>query len=372
MALRTRLREPGLHVVRLRCALEIFQVATHAGGIRAGQVVIAIHVTLCALHRGMRSGQRETSGRVVKIRTHPRRCVMALRTRLREPGLHMVRLRCALEIFQVATDASRICAGQVVVAIHVTLCALDRGMGSGEREACRRVVESCVIPTRRVVTLRTGLRESRLHVVRLRCALEIFQVATRAGGIRAGQVVIAIHVALCALHRGVRSGQREARRRVIESCVIPVRGVVTLRAGLRESRLYVVGIRGALEVLQVAAGASRVRAGQVVVAVYVALQALHRGVRSGQGETRRRVIKRRVVPVRRGMALLASRRESRLHVIRIGRAIEVLHVARPAICRRAHKLPVNVALRAPHIHVAPGQREFGERIVIERRHIPCT
>ena len=131
-----------------------------------------------------------------------------------------------------------------------------------------------------------------------------------------------------------------------------------------------VGIRGALEVLQVATGAGGIGAGQGVIPIHVALRALYRGVRSGQRKTRRRVIKGRVVPVSRGMALLARRGEAGLHVIRIGRAIEILHVARPAIRRRAHKLPVDVALRAGHIHVAPGQREFRESIVIERGHIP--
>ena len=46
----------------------------------------------------------------------------------------MIRIRGPLEIFQVAADASRICGGQVVVAIHVTLGALHAGVRPGQRE----------------------------------------------------------------------------------------------------------------------------------------------------------------------------------------------------------------------------------------------
>jgi len=72
----------------------------------------------------------------------------------------------------------------------------------------------------------------------------------------------------------------------------------------------VIRIRRALEILQVAAHAGRVRAGQVVVVVDVALHALDAGVRSRQGESRGRVIERRARPGGRAVALLASLRES--------------------------------------------------------------
>jgi len=71
-----------------------------------------------------------------------------------------------------------------------------------------------------------------------------------------------------------------------------------------------VGLRRTLEILQVATDASRVRTRQVVVVVDVALHALDAGVRSRQGESRGRVIKRRACPGGRAVALLASLRES--------------------------------------------------------------
>jgi len=83
------------------------------------------------------------------------------------------------------------------------------------------VIKACACPRGRVVALLAGLRKSGLHMVGLRRALEIFQVAADAGGVRARQVVVAVHVALRALHTRVRAGQREARRGMIKSCVCP-------------------------------------------------------------------------------------------------------------------------------------------------------
>ena len=70
------------------------------------------------------------------------------------------------------------------------------------------------------------------------------------------------------------------------------------------------------------------------------------------------------------MALLASRRETRLHVIRTGRLLEIRHVARRAVGCRSHKLAVRVALRASHVGVRSGQRELRKSIVVECRRIP--
>lgn len=131
-----------------------------------------------------------------------------------------------------------------------------------------------------------------------------------------------------------------------------------------------VRIGGALEILQVTTDATGICAGQVVVPVHMALRALHAGVCSGEREARAAVVKRRIVPGTRVVALLAGRRESRLHVIWIGRAIEILHVARNAVGRGSHKLTVDMALSTGHVHVPTRQRELCERIVIESRRVP--
>ena len=69
-------------MVGISGALEVFQVTRNASRVGAGQVVVPIHVTLRALHRGVRPRQREAGRRVVKLRARPGRGVMALRTRL--------------------------------------------------------------------------------------------------------------------------------------------------------------------------------------------------------------------------------------------------------------------------------------------------
>ena len=53
------------------------------------------------------------------------------------------------------------------------------------------------------MALLTGLRERGLHVVGLSRALEILQVAAHTSSVGAGQVVVAIHVALRTLHARV-------------------------------------------------------------------------------------------------------------------------------------------------------------------------
>ena len=71
VALLASLRESGTDVVGIGRALEVFQVAADAGRVRAGQIVVAVHVALCALHAGVRPGQRESGRRVIEVRAHP-------------------------------------------------------------------------------------------------------------------------------------------------------------------------------------------------------------------------------------------------------------------------------------------------------------
>jgi len=72
----------------------------------------------------MRTGQREPSSRMIKHRVAPGRGGVTLLTGLGEGCLHVVGIGGALEVFQVTRNASCVGAGQVVVAIHVTLHAL--------------------------------------------------------------------------------------------------------------------------------------------------------------------------------------------------------------------------------------------------------
>ena len=112
-------------------------------------------------------------------------------------------------------------------------------------------------------------------------------MATDAGRIRAGQAVVAIDMALSALQRSVGTRQRPSGRGMVEVRIGPRGGVVALLAGLRHVGLHVVGLRGALEILHVAVHADRVRAGQVVIVVDVAIRARSRHVRAGKREASR-------------------------------------------------------------------------------------
>ena len=82
------------------------------------------------------------------------------------------------------------------------------------------------------------------------------------------------------------------------------------------------------------------------------------------------MIKGRIVPGTRAMALLATLREAGLHVVGIGGPVEIFDMTGSAIAGRVHELAVDMALRTSHTHVRAGQRKLCERIVIESCLIP--
>ena len=128
------------------------------------------------------------------------------------------------------------------------------------------------------------MRKARGNVTGIGCSLIVLKVTSDAGG--AGQVVIVVHVAIGALAgwNRVRPSQRESGAVVIERRIQPGGRVVALITALRKVRRDVIGIRGSLVILQVAADAGR--GGQVVVVVDVAIGALPRRncMHAGQGE----------------------------------------------------------------------------------------
>ena len=94
---------------------------------------------------------------------------------------------------------------------------------------------------------------------------------------------------------GVPAGQRKARRGVIELAVGPQDRVVTTLARRREVQRDMVNRRLRSVVVLLMTRNAR-RAGQVVVVVDMAQSALQSGVRAGQREARRGVIKSSVRP----------------------------------------------------------------------------
>ena len=106
------------------------------------------------------------------------------------------------------------------------------------------------------------------------------------------------------------------------------------------------------------------------LAIDVALGARNRGVSPREWERSLRVIEDRPRPRDRRMARCARRWKPCLHVVWVGGAIELRHVARGAVGRGARKLIVDVALCACRCGMRAGERKFGKRGVIKTSSIP--
>ena len=281
VALIAGLREVSADVAGVGRGGEVRHVAGHARSIAAVEGVVAVHVTLRALHGGVEPSQRKASAGVIKGGSSPGCGGVALLAGLREVGLHVAGVVGALEVRHVAGHASGIGAGERVVAVHVTLRALQVGMRPGQGEAGGGVIEACSSPGGCVVALLASLRKVGLHVARIIRVLEVREVAAYATGIR--DVVVVVDVALRALHAGMGTRQREAGSRVIELGRRPGGGVVALIASLRKALLRVVRVSRSLKIFQVTAYTTGV--GQLVIVIDVTLGTLHGCVRARERKT---------------------------------------------------------------------------------------
>ena len=260
-----------------------------------------------------------------------------------------------------AADAGCVRGGQVVVAIDVALRALHRRVGAAQREPRRRVIKRRAVPRSRVVALLATSRESRLHVIRIRRAVEILDVAGGAVGGCSNE--LAIDVALRAGDGLVRSLQRELGKCcVIERCRIPRARVVAHVARGREAGLCMRRIVRLVEICQMASDAGGCRV--IKFPARVAGVTIQRSVRSHQREScELQVIELRAHPVIHGVALCALRRvNSQRDVInaRRPRVNEIFLVARVTSCRESLELSHRSALVAGvaiHSRVRPCERE---------------
>ena len=170
----------------------------------------------------MRTGEGESGRGVIEFAIGPLHGVVASFAGSRERSGNVVHRRGGLVVIGLmAAHAGG--AAQVVVVIDVAIRALPRrhDVRSRERKSGAVVIEGCVQPGARAVALIAGLREIRGHMVRIRRALIVSQVATDARG--AGQVVIVVLVAIRALPgwHGVQSRQRKTGGGVIKFLVRP-------------------------------------------------------------------------------------------------------------------------------------------------------
>ena len=199
------LREVRGYVIRIRCALKVGQVASHAG--RAIQVVVVVDVAVCTQTRWHRvqAGQREPGAVVVEGRVQPRRCAVARIASLGEVPRHVIRVRCALEIGHMAGNTG--CAIQGVVVIHVAVDTLPRRhrVQTGQRETGGRVVKFAIGPQHRVMALLARCGETGVRYRRGRC-VEVGLVAADARRVGDGVVVVNVAVRTLARRHHVCSG----------------------------------------------------------------------------------------------------------------------------------------------------------------------
>ena len=225
------------------------------------------------------------------------------------------------------------------------------------------------------MALLTGGRKPQLDVIhRRRRGVVVLLMTADACRVCAGQVVVIVDVAHHTRDRGIGviASQGEARLGMIKLRRLPGRGVMTHLASLREVVGDVIRIVRAVEILQMAVEARRVRRGQAVIVVHVALRALDAAqMESSQRPARRRVIELGVGPVRGVVALLAGCRKAELHVIHGRcRVVVVLLVTTDARCAAQRVVIVHVAHDAGHRRTRVGacQREAYGAVIERCRH----
>jgi len=163
----------------------------------------------------------------------------------RKACLHVVGVGSAVVVLHVAGRTGP--AGQVVVAIDVTLRTGQRSVRAREGKPGAVVIEGRIAPCRGVMTgLATG-RKLCLPMVGISGAVVVLHVAGRTS--RTGQVVVSVGMTLRALQPGVPAGERKAHGVVIEAGRLPRARAMARLAGLRESAGYVIGIGGVAEIL---------------------------------------------------------------------------------------------------------------------------
>jgi hypothetical protein len=142
---------------------------------------------------------------------------------------------------------------------------------------------------------------------------------------------------------------------VVESGWLPSRGAVAHRARRWQASLSVIRTCGAVVILNMARRAVRGRARELPADV----ARIARYARMGAGEWKDcfAVIEAGRLPCRSRMTHHAGCGNPSLPVIRVCRSVVILCVARVAIGRSRCEISVEMATRARHAYVRPGERE---------------
>ena len=171
--------ESRRHVIGIGRPRIIHLMARVAIRRRSGENII--DVATAAGHRDVRAGQGKRRARVVEGRARPACRRVADGAVRGKPRRHMGRVRGSGKVSLMATVASGIGAGQVVVSIHMALLAGRGNVRTGECKSRGGMIERRGAPGCRGVTLLAGCGEAGLDVTRTIGGVVIGQVARDAG-----------------------------------------------------------------------------------------------------------------------------------------------------------------------------------------------
>lgn len=103
MALLARRGEARRNVIGILGGIEVLLMAGSASS--RGPLVLSVQVALRAKKRLVRASQCESGGGVVELCACPGSCVVALRTRLREPGGDVIGILRGSKVIPMTADA---------------------------------------------------------------------------------------------------------------------------------------------------------------------------------------------------------------------------------------------------------------------------
>lgn len=228
------------------------------------------------------------------------------------------------------------------------------------------MVEDRTQPRDRRVAGAARSREHRRHMVRV-CGAGVIDLVTAIAILRQVSCVAAF-VAGIARDGGVFSCEWKSGVVVVEGCRNPCRRGVANITGRGKSTGDMVRIRCAVEVCLVTRNAGG-RQRRIHPAL-VTRNATQLRMRTSQRELCFAMVEICGDPSAGAVAYRAIRGKARFRMVGIGRGVEILHVARRAIRRRAGVLAANVAAQARHAGMHAAQGILRETCVIEVRISP--